>query len=143
AASRRVRAPARQLGTPAPAGVFASVTPFTDQYDEGPASGRSSGPSAVLGLIDAVGPRRNGQPEARRSGHATKSPRFRLGARLDPERRPERSRPTVIYLSSIRELISRAKRADLPARKLSVPGGGDRDLCSQIAGIGPIRVERS
>src|SRR5215472_4796655 len=65
AASRRVRAPARQLGTPAPAGVFASVTPLTGQYDEGPASGRSSGPSAVLSLIDAAGPRRNGQPEAR------------------------------------------------------------------------------
>src|SRR6516165_9641500 len=28
-----------------------------------------------------------------RSGHATKSPRFRLWARLDAERRPERSRP--------------------------------------------------
>jgi len=44
-----------------------------------------------------------------RSGHASKSPRFRLWARLDAERRPERSRPKATYLSSIRELLSRGK----------------------------------
>jgi hypothetical protein len=44
-----------------------------------------------------------------RSGHATKSPRFRLWARLDAERRPERSRPRATYVSSIRELFSRGK----------------------------------
>jgi hypothetical protein len=44
-----------------------------------------------------------------RSGHATKSPRFRLWARLDTERRPEHSRPKTKYLRSIRELLSGEK----------------------------------
>ena len=44
-----------------------------------------------------------------RSGHATKSPRFRLWARLDAERRPEPSRPKIKYLRSIRELFSGEK----------------------------------
>jgi len=44
-----------------------------------------------------------------RSGHATKSPRFRLWARLDAERRPEHSRPKTKYLRSIRELFSGEK----------------------------------
>ena len=50
-----------------------------------------------------------------RSGHATKSPRFRLWARLDAERRPDRSRPKATYLSSIRELLSRGKPTLTPA----------------------------
>src|SRR6516162_8120519 len=46
-----------------------------------------------------------------RSGHATKSPRFRLWARRDAERRPEPSRPKTKYLRSIRELFSDEKIA--------------------------------
>jgi len=37
-----------------------------------------------------------------RSGHATQSPRFRLSARLDAERTPERRRPKAKFLGSIR-----------------------------------------
>ena len=44
-----------------------------------------------------------------RSGHATQSPRFRLSARLDAERTPERRRPKAKFLGSIRELFSREK----------------------------------
>jgi hypothetical protein len=44
-----------------------------------------------------------------RSGRATKSPRFRLWARLDTERRLEPSRPKTKYLHSIRELFSGEK----------------------------------
>jgi hypothetical protein len=44
-----------------------------------------------------------------RSGHATQSPRFRLSARLDAERMPERQRPKAKFLDSIRELFSRKK----------------------------------
>ena len=44
-----------------------------------------------------------------RSGHATKSPRFRLWARLDAERRLEPSRPKTKYRRSIRELFSGEK----------------------------------
>jgi hypothetical protein len=40
-----------------------------------------------------------------RSGHATQSPRFRLSARLDAERTPERRRPKAKFLGSIRELF--------------------------------------
>jgi hypothetical protein len=43
------------------------------------------------------------------SGRATKSPRLRLWARLDAERRSEPSRPKGKYLGSIRELLSREK----------------------------------
>jgi hypothetical protein len=44
-----------------------------------------------------------------RSGHATRSPRFRLWARLDAEREPERRRPKVKFFDSVRELFSRDK----------------------------------
>jgi hypothetical protein len=44
-----------------------------------------------------------------RSGHATQSPRFRLSARLDAERVPERRHPRARFLDSIRELFSREK----------------------------------
>ena len=44
-----------------------------------------------------------------RSGRATKSPRFRLWARLDTERRLEPSRPKTKYLHSIRQLFSGEK----------------------------------
>jgi hypothetical protein len=44
-----------------------------------------------------------------RSGHATQSPRFRLLARLDAERMPERRRPKAKFLGSIGELFSREK----------------------------------
>jgi hypothetical protein len=44
-----------------------------------------------------------------RSGHATQSPRFRLSARLDAERMPERRRPKAKFLSSVRQLFSRVK----------------------------------
>jgi len=44
-----------------------------------------------------------------RSGHATQSPRFRLWARLEAEREPERRRPKVKFFGSIRELLSRGK----------------------------------
>jgi len=60
-----------------------------------------------------------------RSGHATKSPRFRLWARLDAERRPEPSRPKATYLSSIRELLSRA-RPRWPLRSTQAGLAGSR-----------------
>jgi hypothetical protein len=44
-----------------------------------------------------------------RGGHMSKSPRFRLWARLDAERKPEPLRPKTKYLGSIRELFSREK----------------------------------
>jgi hypothetical protein len=51
-----------------------------------------------------MGSRKHGK-----SGHATQSPRFRLRARLDAERTPERLRPKGKFLGSIRELFSREK----------------------------------
>jgi len=44
-----------------------------------------------------------------RSGHASKSPRFRLWARLTAEQPPERPRPKGKTFGSIRELLSREK----------------------------------
>jgi hypothetical protein len=44
-----------------------------------------------------------------RSGHASRSPRFRLWARLEAERTPEPTRPKSTFSASIRELFSREK----------------------------------
>ena len=65
-----------------------------------------------------------------RSGHASKSPRFRLWARLDAERRPERSRPKATYLSSIRELLSRGKPRG-PLRSTQAGLAGSRRATSE------------
>jgi hypothetical protein len=50
-----------------------------------------------------IGSRKHGT-----SGYATQSPRFRLWARREAERAPERSRPKPKLFGSIRELFSRA-----------------------------------
>jgi hypothetical protein len=51
-----------------------------------------------------MGSRKHGK-----SGHASKSPRFRLWARLEAERVPEPRRPKAKFRSSLRELFSRGK----------------------------------
>jgi hypothetical protein len=51
-----------------------------------------------------MGSRKHGK-----SGHASRSPRFRLWARLEAERTPERTRPKSTFGASIRELFSREK----------------------------------
>jgi hypothetical protein len=51
-----------------------------------------------------MGSRKHGK-----SGHASKSPRFRLWARLEDERAPEPKRSKAKFLSSLRELFSRGK----------------------------------
>ncbi|HXO92140.1 MAG TPA: hypothetical protein VN849_15240 [Stellaceae bacterium] len=51
-----------------------------------------------------MGSRKHGK-----SGHASKSPRFRLWARLEAERVPEPMRPKAKFRSSLRELFSREK----------------------------------
>jgi len=51
-----------------------------------------------------MGSRKHGK-----SGHASKSPRFRLWARLEAERTPEPRRPKAKFSVSIRELFSRGK----------------------------------
>jgi hypothetical protein len=51
-----------------------------------------------------MGSRKHGK-----SGHASKSPRFRLWARLEAERVPDPMRPKPKFRSSLRELFSREK----------------------------------
>jgi hypothetical protein len=51
-----------------------------------------------------MGSRKHGK-----SGHAPQSPRFRLWARIEAERTPERKRPKAKFVGSIRELFSRQK----------------------------------
>jgi hypothetical protein len=51
-----------------------------------------------------MGSRKHGK-----SGHATQSPRFRVWARLEAERKTEPPRPKGKFLGSVRELFSRGK----------------------------------
>jgi hypothetical protein len=55
-----------------------------------------------------MGSRKHGK-----SGHASKSPRFRLWARLEAERVSEPRRPKAKFRSALRELFSRAPPADI------------------------------
>jgi hypothetical protein len=51
-----------------------------------------------------MGSRKHGK-----SGHASQSPRFRLWARLEAERAPEKKQPRAKFRNSIREVFDRQK----------------------------------
>lgn len=53
-----------------------------------------------------MGSRKHGK-----SGHAGKSPRLRMWARMEAERPPQTSRPKAKFFGSIRELFSRDRPA--------------------------------